>query len=588
MPDAFRELREWYAGFESACERFDQETVTEAARRLADSVEALDQLHVRASRARRLRPLHQSWAAIDAALEAYSELRASYLEALRAPTVAEVNAAGERAQDALDTASAAIDRLNDVGDAYERAGEIDLGEDQAAILAAAEAAVSLSDAANMLELDREGALLLSRIAGETLPCPPGFGLRLQLLEFAVAGTFYPARFWAAARTVYQRVSSNVDALRRLFEDAAWRRDFAAISQEVMDAYFEAAAVAATGTQNRRRLIRSALRLAGRHIERASPSLLATLATVEGRKSYASERRRDFNDLLNQAGARGDGELLLGLDAKLRDADAHGKYEIDRDGVRLTGSRGNLDYLRDAELVDVTLAAIESIVALHWGITVALLAVGVDTDELDHAMADEVSAEAQVKFVLLLNGWRDVEVHVEGDELSASGYRDGKSGVSVIPAVISVVPEECAGLTLVARDETGTHVATGPLEPFRSRRNRDDDIAQGISLARAMMKWTIDGEPIQSRAQTQKLYAYRALEALNPQVTARTAIDILQLLVESAHQLGLDDFRAALERALRLRREVASGVAISQERVEAVVSALTRWLAVDLPDLRSSW
>ena len=69
-------------------------------------------------------------------------------------------------------------------------------------------------------------------------------------------------------------------------------------------------------------------------------------------------------MLTRAAQAGHEDLLLGLDVKLRDADAHGKFAIDDAGVRLTGSRGKLDYLTDDELVDVTIAGTESIVAFH--------------------------------------------------------------------------------------------------------------------------------------------------------------------------------------------------------------------------------
>ena len=173
----------------------------------------------------------------------------------------------------------------------------------------------------------------------------------------------PARFWRTARRVFESVVSHDLALRGLFDDPDWRADFVSVSIETRDAGFEASAVAAAGA-NRRRLVQSALRLAARQIERAAQPLLATLLAIEGRQSYASERKRDINALLTRASQGGHDELLLGLDPKLRDADAHGAFEIDSNGVRLTGTRGKLNYLSDEEVVDVTMAGTESIVAVY--------------------------------------------------------------------------------------------------------------------------------------------------------------------------------------------------------------------------------
>jgi hypothetical protein len=144
---------------------------------------------------------------------------------------------------------------------------------------------------------------------------------------------------------------------------------------VRDAGFESAAVAAAAGDNRRRLIQSALRLAARQIERAAHPLLATLLAIERRQPYGSERRRDINALLTRVSQWGHEGLLLGLDPKLRDADAHGAFEIDDEGVRLT--RGTVNYLSDEELIDFVLAGTESIVAVYWGLVAALVAAGVE-------------------------------------------------------------------------------------------------------------------------------------------------------------------------------------------------------------------
>ena len=119
-----------------------------------------------------------------------------------------------------------------------------------------------------------------------------------------------------------------------------------------------------------------------------------------------------------------------------------------------------------------------------------------------------------------------------------------------------------------------------------QRSRQD--AGRLAVARAMTAWTIDGEPMQSRAHTEKLYAYRAVEALTPEAPVRSALETLRMLLDNAQELGLDDLAAAVSQALRLRREVASGTNVSTARVEAVVEAFAGWLEVELPALRLSW
>jgi len=366
MPGAFAEIRGWFERFEAACEAVDEGMVEEAGERMVAATVELDGLRLRAAGATRLRPFHTKWEAIDAALEGYQGIHDSYVGALTAPTIPEVEAAATRGQHAIDAAAEAIDRFNELDDAYELASDVDLSADQGPTLAVAEAVASLGETAEFLELDRRGALKFARIVGADIPCPSGFGFRLELLDFAVEGTFDAARFWTVTRRVYELLLAGGATLNALAADPDWQRDFVAVSHEILDASFEAAAVANTGTENRRRLIQSALRMAARHHDRAVPPLLATLLAVEGRQAYASERKRDFNSLLNRTEQRGHGELLLGFDPKIRDADAHGAYVVEAEGVRLTGTRGKLEFVADDELVDLTLAGIESLVCTSLG------------------------------------------------------------------------------------------------------------------------------------------------------------------------------------------------------------------------------
>jgi len=376
------------------------------------------------------------------------------------------------------------------------------------------------------------------------------------------------------------------ALQGLFADAEWRVDLVAISLEARDAGFEAAAVAALAA-NRRRMVQSALRLAARQIERAAHPLLATLLAVTARKAYASERKRDIGALLTLTAQAGHEDLLVGLDEKLRDADAHGKFTIDDAGVSLTGSRGKLDYLTDEELVDVTIAGTESIVALYWGLVAALVAAGVDVEELEGAVAAEVADADKIKLVLLLNGWHDVEVTIEGRHVIAHGERDGDNAWGLIGALVSVAPLESETITLTVDDESGRHTASGPLAQYRRWSGSDNEHEKEIAFALASEAWTIDGAPVLTRAHTEKLYAYRVVESLNPAVPAGTALTTLRALLDAARTIGSDDLTVAIAGALRLRREVATGTQPTVG-VEDVVASFDRWLLVDLPERRSSW
>lgn len=102
-----------------------------------------------------------------------------------------------------------------------------------------------------------------------------------------------------------------------------------------------------------------------------------------------------------------------------------------------------------------------------------------------------------------------------------------------------------------------------------------------------MAWTIDGTPILTRAHTEKVYAYRAVEALNPEVPTRAALSTLRALLDASRAIGTDPLALAIVTALGLRREVATGTPPTTS-VDDAVGTFDRWLLVELPEMRSSW
>jgi hypothetical protein len=503
LDDSFAILGAWPDRFFASYGTTNEDTVEEAAGRLREVLSELDVLHKRAASGRRLRPNHGQWFAIDGVLAAFTDLRDAYLDALIAETVEKARDAGARGQAAIDAAAAALDHFNRYSDAWLTVDAGDLSHEFGDLLAGAQAVASLSETSNMIELDRAGAQLFERITEGKVACPTGLGVGLQLLNLAVEGSLDPNRFWTATGKVYRVLAENKSALVSLFADAAWRDDFVAVTRETRDAGFEAAAVAEAAGGNRRRLIQSALRLAARQIERAAQPLLATILAVHLHRPYASERRRDINSLLMRAGQAGLSDLLDGLDPKLRDADAHAAFTIESEGVRLTGTRGELEYLSDDELVDVTLAGTESVIAQYWGLLAALVDAGIDAEEIEQAIAAEIDAEDTIKFTLLLNGWHEIDVKLEDTWLCASGRRNGPSMLGLIPAVVAAAPPGCEIVTLIATEGAEKHTARGPAGPVRGWSHCDDELDKEIAFTSLGMVWTIDGEPLLSRAHVGK-------------------------------------------------------------------------------------
>jgi hypothetical protein len=89
------------------------------------------------------------------------------------------------------------------------------------------------------------------------------------------------------------------------------------------------------------------------------------------------------------------------------------------------------------------------------------------------------------------------------------------------------------------------------------------------------------------ASTEKVYAYRAVEALNPQIPTAAALTTLRMLLDASRAIGTDPLALAIAAALRLRREVATGTPPTTS-IDNVVGDFDRWLLVDVPETRSSW
>ncbi len=584
--EAFRVLRPWLDSFVAACRRVEEASVDEAAAGLRNALGDLETLQGRVENTRRLRPLYALWDTVDEVLSAYNEIRDAYLSALVAPTIDEAKEGEARGQAALDRAAQVLDRFNQHSEWSERT-EGDPSQEDDGLVAGAEAIAALSGSSDLVSLDTQGAELFDRITGGDITCPQGFGVALRLLDFAVETSMNKQRFWAVSQTVYRQLTPHDVALQALLDDKQWRRDLASVAQEALDAGFESTAVTAAST-NRRRHVQSAIRLAARQIERIAHPLLATLIAVENRRPYASEQRRDIGALLDKAAQQGHDDLLLGLDPKLRDADAHRAFEIDEGGVHLTGTRGKLDYLTDDELVDITLAGIESITAMYWGTIAALVAAGANSIVVEELLQIDIGDEGRIKFVLLLNGWHNVEVTREGSAFTASGDRDGQDKTGVISSVVSVLPEGCESLKLNATDEDGSHTAFGPVAPFRNWGKAEDEQEKTIAFTLATAAWTIDGSPLVSKAHAEKIFAYSTLQALNPEVPINTSLKTLRALLDAARAIDSQGLAAAIASALRLRREVAVGIEVDTRQIQRVIDGLHPWLPEDLPEIRSGW
>ncbi len=592
LGDLWSVLQGWLDGFMDAFARINEDEPERAAERLQHELDSLSRLRECIESAPKRRPHLAPWRNARRIIDGYDQLVDRYTAALVAARPAAAEAEAQRAQEVLDEATQIIDRFNAITDEWAALDRVDLADEYGDVIAGIRGAFALSGAENLLEFEARGAGLYERIAGNR-DCPTGFGIRLQMLDLIVRSSLDEERFWSAAATVYRTLIAAKQPYGLLVRVEHWRRDFVEVAGEWRDAGIEAAEISAP---NRRRELRSAVRLGALIAERLAPPLIATLLTVKRRSVYERERAKNLRPLLQEARDAGLADLVAGIDLALRDADAHGEFEIVANGVRFTGTRREYDFLSDDELIDRVLTGFESISALHFGIAAALPEVGVDYDEMEELMSTKPDPTDMVRIALAMNGWDEIEVERKGETVRASGTRTVPTPTGVAASLLPTLEDHVKFLILEGRGTDGVHVARGPVEPFRRGASATNPAERHAASLEALATWTIDGKAPISPTAFRKVIAVTVLEALNPEMEDDEALTTLHALADLTTRLktqGLarqrDDRRLhdAVGAALRLQQQISVGSPTDVD-VVALVGRLTRFAPEKVPALRQSW
>jgi hypothetical protein len=440
ISDAFGVLRAWLDTFMNALEALakessqstqdDEESV--AVLQLGAAVAELELLNRRLEITRKLRPTRRWWRIVRDQLGALEQVKDAYLDAFVADSPGSAESHANAGQEHLDAAARILDYFNHFTDVTEALDPVSIDDEFAALFTGAGVVSALAGTGDLAKLDRKGQELLRRIAGEDLPAATGMGVGLLHLEVAAEILYDTERLWQAAHEVHKILRANPQALQGLVSDPHWASEIAAIATSARDASFELSAVSAV-TENRRRLVQALIRLGAKQFESIGPPLLATVAAVRSRRSYAQERRKDANTLVSELTQAGFAPLLMGLDAKIRDADAHGQYRLEDDRIFFVGTRGELVEATDEELLDFVLTGTESVTAIYWGIVVALLTSGVAPEEVERLLAEDIPDLDRLRYILNLSGWQEVELTLSGDRLEASGWSERPSQIGLVGA-----------------------------------------------------------------------------------------------------------------------------------------------------------
>lgn len=592
LADLWSVLTGWLQAYLDAYQRTAEGTVEEAAGRLRDVLAELALMRARIDAAEKRRPYLASWRAAERILDLYDRLVASYTAALVAPTPADAQREGDAAQLCLDEAAATIGRYNAVAEEHATLEAVGLGDDYGDLVVGARGAFNLAGATSLVELEESGAQLYERIAG-TRECPVGLGVQLQMLNLIVEAVFDDGRFWRVAATMHDAVLARREPLALLVQDEQWRHEFGAVVRESRDAGQEASAVQAL-TSTRRRDIRSGIRLGAVITERLAPPLLATLLALAHRTTYERERAKDVRTLLREVQAAGFADVTGGIDLALRDADAHNEFTVTDAGVEFSSTRREYDFLRDDELLDRILMGLESVSAMHTGITAALPTVGIDAGELVSLITDTPPQEDILRILMGLNGWADVAVTSEGQTLTLRGRRDAETPVGV-GVTLAQWLDGVEELVLEGDGIGRRRIARGPVEPLR-RLAAEGAHEKTLATLETLATWTIDGKHPIAASALRKIIAYQTLEAVSLPPADEEAASRLAAIASLLDRLAargllrqrLDRrLRAAVSAATDFRERSTTGAA-TREEARQVADALTRLMPESVPELRSTW
>lgn len=548
--EVWGDLSSWLEGLYDALERIGQKEPDGEEAAVA-SLSDLVALHASAAATPRRRPLINLYRHLDAILEALEGVARASLDALDAPTPDQAKAHEARAQTVIDTAA---ERAHDASALLERLGLEVEGSFFEAIACDTEHAFTAASAESLVDFEARGAPIYERITGG-LTCPTGLGFSLMLTETKVQEGFDAERYRRDVRRAYEAYFDRPQQLDALMSDPEWRDEVRRAGRELFSAAVEAFDQASGSIQHHWFETRAMLRLSLLMTEGVAPIYVATLLALHRKDDWRRYRHRDPGQLLKEVGDAKFGELVVGLDVGVRDADAHRAYQQLADGIALTSrARVGGREISGEELLDMTLAAVESCLVLQTGLACAMTARGVPIEELD-AASDLVPKLEQVRILASAAGLREVTVDLSDGtlQLRAHGWLEAPQVLSTAAAIAAVALDDAERLTYEVTDPSGNvWVAAGPLEPFRRSR-----VVEGIAKECATIEtgalWRIRGEPLFTEAYIRHWAAIRLGKTLSHLQETLECIDAMVAMADALRDGRLGKSLEAFGRLARARR-----------------------------------
>ena len=539
---------------------------------VAKSLLLLSGLRASAAASPRRRPLINLHRQLDAILEGLDGLARANLDALEAPSPDHAQAHEARAQTLLDGVA---DRAAECSRLVERLGLKVEGSFFQAMAKDTEAAFTFAGADGLVDLEARGAQIYESITGG-LACPVGLGFSLMLTESKVRDVFDAERFHHDVRRAFEAFIERPLQLDALIQDADWQAAVRRAGRELFSAAVEAFDQASGSIEHKWFETRAMLRLSLLMTEGVAPIYLATLLALRRKDDWRRYQHWDPGQLLKEVEDAKLGELVVGLDVGVRDADAHRAYQQLEDGIALTSrARVGDREISAEELLDLTLAALESCVVLQTALMCAMTARGVAPEDLD-AASDLVPKLEQMRIVASAAGLRKVVVETSDGavRVTAHGSMEPPRVISTAAALAAAQPDYAGRLEYEVTDEHGAvWQAAGPLEPFGRMRAAEEAIVKECTAIEISAVWRVRGEPVMTQGYIRHWAAIRLGKSLGDLRETLDCVDAIAALARATGDSRLEKTVEAFGRLARARQARLQPPKKDQWASEQIV----RWL-----------
>lgn len=359
-----------------------------------------------------------------------------------------------------------------------------------------------------------------------------------------------------------------DRFARLVQDEEWRERFLAASDQLADAGLEAEAIAQAAFHERQ-IVRTDLGTIKTLIEGPAKTLLRSRLALRRRERFG-QVRGDATAILHQADQAGLSAATLGLRKDLRNAISHEEFTVEDGVLVLDGGREYERRVEHDELTDQVLSALESTLAMHTAVVLALWRT--DEDLAAESGRRAVSPEQACHLCFRLAGYLVTQVAIHEGKLRLDVRSDFDSKtLPSIAGLAGLLPRTSEWLTVVSESDG---VLEGPLAAFREFDQATNGWERELALWRTLTTWQWHGEPVADR---EILRCFVASLAVHTQAeTPRAALRRFRDLRALAEERSDTDLVILTKDVASFHRHRATDLSMSDRQVDRMMGRIKDW------------